>query len=86
MQHLRFSTSSPNEVSERKEGGRKEILLLRVQRRPSTRKTLYGVGGNSPEIHESAVIYITVDAVSVRGQQLMKIPITFTVDVLSQSS
>eukprot|EP00971_Amphidinium_carterae_P093258 1845305-Amphidinium_carterae.2 len=53
--------------------------------RPSTRKTLYRVGGNSPEIHETAVVYITVDAVSVRGEHT-KVPITFTVDVLSQSS
>eukprot|EP00971_Amphidinium_carterae_P265758 5271907-Amphidinium_carterae.3 len=57
----------------------------KVLRRPSTSKTLIRVGGNSLEIHKTAVTYITVNAVIVRGEHT-KIPITFTVDVLSQSS
>eukprot|EP00971_Amphidinium_carterae_P223543 4435286-Amphidinium_carterae.2 len=97
MQHLRFCTASVDEVSERKrEAERKsysyrtlKISFLILVRPPSTRKILYGVGGNSPEIHENAVVDITVtqsvDAVSVCGGRA-KIPTTFTVDVLSQSS
>eukprot|EP00971_Amphidinium_carterae_P344784 6485386-Amphidinium_carterae.2 len=53
--------------------------------RPSSGRSLYGVGGNSPLVQECVTVWLMVLAKNDHGQQ-EELPITFTAEVLSQAA
>eukprot|EP00971_Amphidinium_carterae_P281276 5584632-Amphidinium_carterae.2 len=51
--------------------------------RPSSGRSLYGVGGNSPQVKDTVTLWLSVEAKNEGGQKL-KVPITFTAELLPQ--
>ena len=57
----------------------------KIKTRPSTGNPLYGVGGSSPQVLETATVWLRVPVRNKHGKR-GQMPITFTAEVLDQPS